>query len=83
MSGIVLGVRNCSGCPELFYMRVLVFMLHTCACVHGALFLNVRCVHIAYMCVCSCWVHVFVFMLHASACVHVTVKVRDSSTFMK
>ena len=45
----------CSCC-----IRVLVFMLHTCACVHAA-----------YVCLCSCCVRVLVFMLCTCACVHV------------
>ena len=57
------------GVPEVCYIyvclcscciRVLVFMLHTCACVH-----------VAYVCLCSCCIRVLVFMLHTCACVHV------------
>ena len=66
-------------------VRVLVFMLRTCACVHVAyvclcsccvrvlvfMLRTCACVHVAYVCLCSCCVRALVFMLRTCACVHV------------
>ena len=59
---------------SLTNVRALVFMLHTCACVHGVLFLSISvCVFILRTCVCVCsrCECALVFMLRTCECVHV------------
>ena len=49
------------------FIHVLVFMLHMYPCVHVAYVCLCSC----NLCMCSCFMHVLVFMLREYACVHV------------